>query len=415
MDIAALLLVLSAVFGWINCKLLPLPRNVGLLVMSVVTSGALLAIDAMFPQHRLFSVLTETLRQINFTAVVLDGMLAFLLFAGALDVDLKRLRSRALPVALLAVFGTVISTALVGLAFWYVAGAVGYPLSLAWALVFGALISPTDPVAVLSTLRNVNVPPELEIETQGEALFNDGVGIVLFTILVRHAASDEASISAPEVFEFLLKEAGGGVLLGLITGYVAYLAMRFIDDYATEVLITVALVTATYTMANHLHASGPLAVVAAGLLIGERGPRFAMSERTQTYVFALWRLIDEILNSVLFLLIGLEALILSFNVKMLLPALLAIPIVLLGRFMAVSIQPILFAWTRMLAWQNAPFLTWAGVRGGISVALVLSLPESPAKPLLALATYAVVLFSIIVQGSTLGIVAKYTLRLENSS
>ena len=182
--------------------------------MSVVTSAVLLGVDALFPKHHLFGLLTETLRQIDFTAIVVDGMLAFLLFAGALDVDLDRLRERALPVALLAIFGTIISTALVGLAFWVAARAVGYPLSLDWALVFGAFVSPADPVAVLSTLRNFNVPPDLEVEAQGEALFNDGVGIVLFTILVRYAASDNAGISAPEVVKFLLMEAGGGVLLG---------------------------------------------------------------------------------------------------------------------------------------------------------------------------------------------------------
>jgi CPA1 family monovalent cation:H+ antiporter len=412
MDVTALLLTLCAVFGWANHKFLPLSRSVGLLVMSVVTSAVLLGLNALFQGHHLFALLTDMLRQLDFTAIVVDGMLAFLLFAGALNVDLGRLRARALPVALLAIFGTVISTVLVGLAFWGAAHVAGYSLQLAWALVFGALISPTDPVAVLSTLRNFNVPSHLEIEAQGEALFNDGVGVVLFTILMRYAASDNASISAPEVVKFLLMEAGGGVLLGLVTGYVAYLAMRFIDDYAIEVLITIALVTATYAIARHLHTSGPLAVVAAGLLIGDRGPRYAMSERTQKYVFALWQLVDEVLNSVLFLLIGLEALILTFDARMLLLTLLAIPIVLLGRFAAVSIQPLLFAWTKMLAWQNAPFLTWAGVRGGISIALVLSVPESPAKPLLAVATYGVVLFSIIVQGSTLGIVAKHTLGVE---
>jgi CPA1 family monovalent cation:H+ antiporter len=412
MDLAALLLTLCAIFAWATHKFLPLSRSVGLLIMSVVTSAALLGLDALFQNHHLFALLTGTLRQLDFTAIVMDGMLAFLLFAGALTVDLDRLRTRALPVALLAIFGTTISTALVGVAFWGAAHLAGYPLQFAWALVFGALISPTDPVAVLSTLRNFNVPPDLEIEAQGEALFNDGVGIVLFTILLRYAASDNAGITASGLTSFLLIEAGGGVVLGLITGTAAFLAMRFIDEYATEVLITIALVTATYAAAHHLHTSGPLAVVAAGLLIGDRGPRYAMSERTQKYVFALWQLVDEVLNSVLFLLIGLEALILTFEPRMLLLALAAIPIVLLGRLGAVSLQPLFFGWTKMLSWKNAPFLTWAGVRGGISIALVLSIPESPAKPLLALATYAVVLFSVIVQGSTLGIIAKHSLGLE---
>lgn len=409
MDVTAVLLTLSAVFGWLNHKFLPLSHSVGLLVMSVVTSLVLIGLDALLPGLHLLDQISDGMQRIDFSEIVVNGMLAFLLFAGSLHVDLATLRSRAVPVFLLAVFGTISSTGIVAVLFWSLAGLAGFPLPFAWALVFGALISPTDPVAVLSTLRNANVPKDLQVETEGEALFNDGVGIVLFTILLRFAASGEGiSVSVPEIAELLLREAGGGILLGVLTGYLAYCAMRMIDDYAVEVLITVALVTGTYALASHLHVSGPLSMVAAGLLIGDRGPRYAMSERTQHYVFALWRVVDEILNSVLFLLIGLETLILRFDPRTLLFATAAVPIVLFARFVAVGVQPILFAWTRMLSWANAPFLTWAGVRGGISVALALSLPDNQAKPLILEATYAVVLFSIIIQGSTLGIVARRT-------
>ena len=411
LDLAAILLTLSALFGWLNHKFIPLPHTIGLLVMSVVVSIILVGLDIVFPGYHLFDALTTALLQIDFTAVVMNGMLAFLLFAGALHVDLGKLRDRAIPVGILALFGTLISTAIVGAGFWLAATLVGHPMTFAWALVFGALISPTDPVAVLSVLKNVKVPSNLEVEMQGESLFNDGVGIVLFTILLRFAAGGgDTGVAA--ISELLLLEAGGGVLLGLVTGYVAYQAMRLIDDYPIEVLISLALVTGTYAVAQRLHVSGPLSMVAAGLLIGDRGPRYAMSERTQTYVFGLWTLIDEILNSVLFLLIGLEVLVLRFEPWTLLAAGAAIPIVLAARLFAVALPPLLFAWTNLMSVYNVPFMTWAGVRGGISVALALSLPESAVKPAILAATYAVVLFSIIVQGSTLGIVARRTIRAE---
>ncbi len=408
------MLTLSALFGWLNHKFVPLPHSIGVLAMSLVVSLILVGIDLAVPDRHLFDALTSALLQIDFTSVVMDGMLGFLLFAGALHVDLGKLRNRAIPVALLALFGTLISTAIVGAGFYLLAGLVGHPVTWAWALVFGALISPTDPVAVLSTLKNVNIPANLEVEMQGESLFNDGVGIVLFTILLRFAAGS-GDTSPMAISELLLLEAGGGVLLGLVTGYLAYQAMRLIDDYAVEVLITLALVTATYAMAQKLHVSGPLSVVAAGLLIGDRGPRYAMSQRTQTYVFGLWTLIDEILNSVLFLLIGLEVLVLRFEPWAILAAGAAIPIVLAARLFAVALPPLVFAWSTLMSVHNVPFMTWAGIRGGISVALVLSIPDSDAKPFILAATYAVVLFSVIVQGSTLGMVARRTVRVEPGS
>ena len=377
-ELAAMLLTLSAILGWINHKFLPMPHTIGLLVMSVVSSLILVAIDFAVPEQHLFDPLTKALEQIDFRAVVMDGMLAFLLFAGALNVDLGRLRNRALQVGVLATFGTLLSTVIVGLVFWLAANMLEFPLTLPWAMVFGALISPTDPVAVMSTLKNVKIPPQLEVEMQGESLFNDGVGIVLFTIMVLFATgADGGAVTALAIAELLVVEAGGGLLLGIAVGYFAYWAMRLIDDYALEVLITLALVTATYALAQRLHLSGPLAVVSAGLLIGHHGPRNAMSDRTQTYVFGLWTLIDEILNSVLFLLIGLEVLILQFDKDALVIGAVAIPIVIVARFIAVG-TPALIAWSsRLMPTRNVPFLTWAGIRGGISVALALSIPPGP--------------------------------------
>ncbi|MGY3622540.1 cation:proton antiporter [Bradyrhizobium sp. USDA 10063] len=410
LDLGAILLTLSALFGWLNHKFSPLPHTIGLLVMSVAVSIVLVIVDVAVPGQHLFEPLSAALLQIDFTAVVMNGMLGFLLFAGALHVDLDKLRSRALPVIVLALFGTVISAVVVGSAFYVAARAIGLSVSLSWALVFGALISPTDPVAVLSTLRNIRVPAGLEVEMQGESLFNDGIGVVLFTVLLRFALGGGQGTTPTGIAELLLLETGGGILLGLITGYIAYQGMRAIDDYAIEVLISLALVTGTYALALRSHVSGPLAVVAAGLLIGERGPRYAMSEQTQRYVFGLWTLIDEILNSVLFLLIGLEVFVLRFEPWALVGAAAAIPIVLAGRLFAVGLPPVFFVWTDLMSVHNVPFMTWAGVRGGISVALALSLPDSPARPPILAATYAVVLFSVVVQGTTLGTVARRTIR-----
>lgn len=409
-DLGALLLTLSALFGWLNHRFVHLPYAVGMLVMGLVASLLLVGLDLLFPAQHLYEDLTRVLRQINFTAVVMNGMLAFLLFAGALNLDVSTLRDRAGPVALLALIGTVLSTGIVGLVVYGVAQWFGLPLSLSWALVFGALISPTDPVAVLSTLKTVQVPKVLEVEMQGEALFNDGVGVVLFTLLVGMATVGSGGEVHQGVLRLLLQEVGGGLVLGTAAGYVAYRAMRAIDDFPVEVLITLALVAGTYAMAQRLGLSGPLAVVAAGILVGDRGPRDAMSDETQTYVRALWTLVDEILNAVLFLLIGLEVLVLSFVPSALGLAAAAVPIVLIGRLAAVSAPLVLLRRRDMLSVRNVPFLTWAGVRGGISVALALALPESTAKPIILTATYAVVLFSIIGQGTTIGWVAKRTLR-----
>jgi CPA1 family monovalent cation:H+ antiporter len=412
-DLVAVLLVLSALFAWINHRFIHLPNSVGLLVMGLVASLTVAGIGVMLPGSPLVAELTAALCQIDFTAVVLNGMLAFLLFAGALGLDLSALRDRAGPVALLAVAGTLFSTAIVGVAFWLAAGALGRPLSLSWALVFGALISPTDPVAVMAMLKGVKLPPKIAIELQGESLFNDGVGVVLSVLLLGYAAgTEDSALTVGSLAITVLHEVGGGILLGVVAGYVAYRGLRAIDDFPVETLITLALVSGLYALAQRLGASGPLAVVAAGLLVGHRAPKDAMTDTTRRYVTTLWTLIDEILNSVLFLLIGLEVLVLTFAPGTLAIALAAIPIVLLARLIAVSAPILLFPWSKRLSMRNVPFLTWAGGRGGIAVALALALPNDPAKPVILAATYAVVLFTLIVQGSTVGLVAKRTLRLR---
>ena len=413
-DLAALLLTLAALFGWLNHRFIGLPHTTGLLLLGLGASLLLAGVEPIFPADLLYGSLRQALQQIDFTTLVMNGMLAFLIFAGALNLNLPELRSRAWPVAALAVISTTVSTGLVGAAVWEASSVIGRPIPLEWALVFGALISPTDPVAVLNTLRHVTISKKLEVEMQGEALFNDGVGIVIFTLLVALIEGGrQADVGALHIIGSLVREAGGGLLLGLVTGYVGYRGMRAVDDYPVEVLTTLAVVTGTYAIARWVGTSGPLAMVSAGLLIGDRAPRDAMSDRTKAYVSSLWTLIDEVLNSVLFLLIGLEVLLLHLEPGALTLAVSAIPIVLLARIVAVMLPVLLFGWRIGLSLRNVPFLTWGGVRGGVSVALALALPDGPAKPTLLVATYGAVLFSIVVQGSTLGWVVQHTLPTDD--
>jgi Na+:H+ antiporter len=401
-DLVAILLTVSAVFAFINAKLLRLPTTIGVMIMGLAASLILIGLELLTAETELSRALSDAVRQIDFTEALMHGMLAFMLFAGALQVDLAKLKSRAASVGLLATVGVVVSTAIVGVSFWLVAGWHGSPIRLVWAFVFGALISPTDPVAVLSILKAVHVPKDTEVEMTGEALLNDGVGVVMFTILVAAAVgADDAGFGVVQVARLFFVEALGGAILGLVTGYVAYRAMRLIDDFRIEVLISLALVMGTYALAEKLHLSGPIAMVCAGLLIGERGPADAMSETTQRYLFGFWTLIDEILNIVLFLLIGLEVLVLRPDRAVMPIALLAIPIVLTARFLSVA-APVAALSARVPFMKGTiPVLTWGGVRGGISIALVLSVPEFSQKPLILAATYAVVIFSIVVQGLTL--------------
>ena len=407
-ELIAILLVLTATFSWINFRLVLLPHTIGLLVMGLGASLVIIGAEAAVPGLVNYKSLAEVVRQVDFQGTVLDGMLAFLLFAGALHVDVVGLRSRALTIGAMATLGVVVSTAIIGCVVWAVASLLGLSIALPWALVFGALISPTDPVAVLTTLKEVEVPEDLQIVMTGETLFNDGVGVVLFAVLVDAALG--SSLDAVQVGRMFLIEALGGAALGAVTGYAAYRAMRAVDDYSIEVLISLALVMGTYAIASRLGVSGPLAVVVAGLLVGSRGPRDALSDQTQRYLFGFWTLIDEILNSVLFLLIGLEVLVLRFEPAFGWLMALAVPLVLVARLAAVSGPVLLLGLFRSFARGTIPVLTWGGLRGGISVALALSLPEVAEKSALLAATYAVVLFTLIVQGLSLRAVIKQVVR-----
>ncbi len=407
-ELVAILLVLTATFSWVNFRLAFLPHTIGLLVMGLGASLVVIGAESAMPGLFNYEGLAALLRQVDFQQTVLEGMLAFLLFAGALHVDLVSLRSRALTIGTMATLGVVVSTAIIGFVVWAAADLLGVAISLPWALVFGALISPTDPVAVLVTLKEVKVQEDLKILMTGETLFNDGVGVVLFAVLVHAAAGD--GFGAFQVGKMFVVEAFGGAALGAVTGYVAYRAMRAIDDYSIEVLISLALVVGTYAIASRLVVSGPLAVVVAGLLVGNRGPRDALSDQTQRYLFGFWTLIDEMLNSVLFLLIGLEVLVLRFEPAFGWLMALAVPLVLVARLVAVSGPVLLLGLFRKFARGTIPVLTWGGLRGGISVALALSLPEVAEKSPLLAATYSVVLFTLIVQGLSLRAVIKRVVR-----
>ncbi len=401
-ELTAVLFTLTAAFAWLNHQFIRMPNSIGLLVMGLVSSLLLIGVNFVFPGAGVADQVAAVIGQVDFSQALLQGMLAYLLFAGGLHVDLNHLKRRALVVSTMATVGVVILTAIVGVGLWLIAAALGVSLSLPWALVFGALISPTDPIAVQSTLKSVGAHPMLDIDMTGESLLNDGVGVVVFTALLAIALEPAGELTLAEVVGEFVVEAFGGGLLGFLTGYLAYRAMRRIDDYAIEVLISLALATGTYALANALGMSGPIAVVVAGLLIGNRAAEDAMSEETQRYMFGFWTLLDEILNSVLFLLIGLEVLVLRFDLSLTGIVVLAVPLVLAARFVSVLLPVAVLRVTQTFVTGTVAVLTWGGVRGGISIALALSLPEGPAKGIILACTYAVVIFAVIVQGLTLG-------------
>jgi CPA1 family monovalent cation:H+ antiporter len=402
-DIATLL-GLAAVFGYLNHRFLHLPRTIGLVLIAMAASLGALAIDRLVPGWGVGPGLRAALIEIDFSAALMHGMLGFLLFAGALHVDLAMLARRGWPIAAMATGGLLLSTALIGGGIWLVFDLFGLGLPLIYCLLFGALISPTDPVAVLGILKTAKVPPSLEAKIAGESLFNDGVGVVVFVILLAMAGNDGQgpALDPAGIAILFLQEALGGAALGLAAGAVAFWALRSIDEYNLEVIITLALVTVTYEVAYLLHTSGPIAVVVAGLLIGNHGTRLAMSETTRSHLTNFWTLIDEILNAVLFLLIGLEVVLISTKPGLLWVALIAIPLVLSARFVAVAIPIGLMGLWREFTKGAIPVLTWGGLRGGISVALALSLPASEEKDAIVTVCYAVVVFSILVQGLTIG-------------
>jgi CPA1 family monovalent cation:H+ antiporter len=400
-DLAAIFLTISAAIGWLNLRFVRLPTAVVMLIVGATATLAALGLDLVAPSLGVGAVVARLVRQIDFSAAVLRFMLAYLLFAGAMHVDVEALKQRGWSAAFLATLGVIISASVVGSGFWLVAQAVGLPLSFAWAVVFGVLISPTDPVAVLATLKRTSLAPDIRALIEGEALFNDGVGVVLFGSAAAVAMSG-AAVSPIGLGLSVLIQAGGGAGLGAVLGLIAIRAMRSIDDYGVEVGITVALATGAYAAAQALNVSGPIAVVVAGLMLGQHTARETMSEQTRLYTRAFWTVIDENLNAILFLLVGLEVIALKFFLADGLLAAAAIGLVVFGRWVSLSgPSGVLSLIGRGVRPSLVAVLTWAGVRGGLSLAMALSLPPSPQRTTILAATYAVVTFSIIVQSLTL--------------
>ncbi len=406
-DLAAVFLSLSAVIGWLNLKLLRLPTGVAMLVVGLTATLALIGLDRVAPVLGVGRAVGEIIQQVDFSTAVLRFMLAYLLFAGAMHVDFEALKRRGWTAAVLATFGVVISAGVIGGGFWLVARGVGVSLTFAWALVFGVLISPTDPVGVLAALKRTSLVADIRALIEGEALFNDGVGVVLFGAALTLAVDGRAAAPLP-MAGLVLLQAGGGAALGCLAGFIAIQAMREIDDYVVEVGITLALATGVYALAQALNLSGPIAAVAAGLMLGRHSAREAhgalevMSEQTRRYTRAFWTIVDENLNGVLFLLVGLEVFALKFDPLVDILAAAAIPLIFIGRWAALAGPSALLAFVdREVKPGLVAVLTWAGVRGGLSVAMALSLPPSRERAIILAATYVVVVFSIIVQSLTL--------------
>ena len=397
-NIIAVLVTLSAIFSYINYRYIRLPGTIGLMLIALLVSLGLIAMGPLgFGVEEKARLL---LRSIDFDETLLHGMLSFMLFAGALHINLEDLSRQKWIITSLATLSVIGSTFLVGILIWWVFRMLGLGVPMMYCFLFGALISPTDPIAVLSILKSIRVPKSLETKLSGESLFNDGVAVVVFLILLDIVTQGHAITPAAIVFLFA-REALGGIVFGFAIGLLTYWMLKRVDNYQVELLITMGLVTGGYALADTLHISGPISIVVAGLLIGNHGRLFAMSEKTRTNLDMFWELVDEILNAVLFVLIGLEVLVLTFTREYMTAAILAIPIVVLVRFISVGVPVSLLRFFRSFSPHVVKILTWSGLRGGISIALALSLPASPHRDVILMVTYGVVVFSILVQGLTI--------------
>jgi len=400
LNLASILITISALFSFINYRYIKLPTTIGLMLIALVFSLLLLLAGKLgFADFELQA--EALLSSIDFNQTLMQGMLSFLLFAGALHINLNDLAKQKWVISSLATVGILTSTFIVGGASYFLLNQLGIELSFIYCLLFGALISPTDPIAVMGILKSANAPKSLETKIAGESLFNDGVAVVVFIVLLGIATGGH-EVSASHILLIFLEEAVGGVMFGFAIGWITYQLLKQVDNYQVEILLTLALVMGGYALASAIHVSGPIAVVVAGLLIGNHGRTFGMSDNTREHLDTFWELIDEILNAVLFVLIGLEVLILPFTADVLMVSLLLIPLLLIARFISVGIPITLMKKRREFTPGAIRILTWGGLRGGISVALALSLPPGEARDVILAITYVIVVFSIVVQGLTIG-------------
>ena len=411
LEISATCLVITSLLAYVNFRYIGLPITIGVMATSLGLSLLIVGLGFAGIDFGLQQQMEGMLKAIDFSTVLMQGMLSLLLFAGALHIDLSELKAYRWQVLGLAFFSTLLSTFIVGLAAYVALPVLGIQLPLIYCLLFGALISPTDPIAVMGILKSAGIPKNLELVIAGESLFNDGVGVVIFSILMGMLMMGKVP-SFDEGLGLLTREAGGGLLYGLILGYVTFRLLASIDNYQVEVMLTLAAVMGGYLLASKLHVSGPLAMVVAGLVVGNHGREFAMSHTTRQYVDMFWEMIDDILNAVLFVLIGMEVLMVAFSFNLILAALVMVAVTLIARgltvWLPVKIAPAYFNLPR----GAGVVLTWGGLRGGISVALALSLPQGPERDVVLTLTYGIVVFSILMQGLTIGQVASRAVRVD---
>ncbi len=402
----SILLVLSAIFAYINFRFIKLPGTIGLMALSLFFSILILLSGQLLSPFK--NIVAEMLVSIDFSELLLEGMLSFMLFAGAIPIKYEDLKSEKRSIFFYSTVSVIISTFIVGISAYFLFSLFGISISLINALLFGALISPTDPIAVLSILKNAGVSKSLETKIAGESLFNDGVAVVVFLTILQ-LAKPGTELNAGNVLLLFGQEAVGGVILGILLGYVGYFLYVSIDNYKVEVLITLAIVMGGYTLAHYIHVSGPLAMVIAGLITGNHGKKLGMSEMTAEYVDKFWELADDILNTVLFVLIGMEVLIIKTSSTMIFIGLLMIVIVLMTRFISVWLPSVIIRLREIIPRRALIILTWGGLRGGISIALALSVPASLNRDILVTVTYIIVCFAILVQGLTINKVARMKL------